>query len=502
MKKRILCICLALLLLLGTLGLLSCNRNNNEGDDSDNGADTIDNSSSDVSDVEEVDERKYYQDTFGDIDMKGKEVWVYDLNTSPDIHINYYDNLKGDKMNVALYKRDMLFEEIYGIKMEYFQSTQGSTVVSNAVLSGTYLADIIYGRASGGRLMTLAQQGCLSDMMSNTALDFSQPWWGNFMTESLTVNNKLYFTSGDILPTFYQSIGCFFYNMDLGKTYGIDKEALCQTVMDGNFTWEYMTKLVKDADTNLDSNLTLTADKDQFGLITYNVYNHTNMWAIGAGLKLVEQNATGQWIVDFESPNVVATLADLARYITYTEMGDNGLDSIMQTTFKSGRAIFAEHFTESAFSTLRNMENDYLMLPVPKLYDHQESYRCMVNSYVNCFVGILSNCADPEITGAILESQAHYGYNYIRPIAYEEFLKLALSRDVQAAALVDIIFDTAYIDYGVIEKFGKSDKYSDGASTILYQYLKEGKPLTSAFASNKDAINGSANEALGVFTTP
>ena len=499
--KRILCIFLVLLLLFGTLGLLSCKKNENQVEDSSD--DTTDVSDSDVSDSDVsdmIDKKKYYQDTFGDLNMNGKEVWVYDLNTSPDIHINYYDDLKGDKMNVALYARDMLFEEVYGIKMEYFQSTQGSTVVSNAVLSGTYLADIIYGRASGGRLMTLAQQGCLADLRSNTAVDLNQPWWGNFMTEALTVNNRCYFTSGDILPTFYQSIGCFFYNMDLGRTYGIDKDALCEKALNGDFTWEYMTQLVKGTDTNLDSNLAMTADKDQFGLITYNVYNHTNMWAIGAGLKLAEQDASGKWIVDFESSSVVAKLSELARYITYTDMGGNEVDSIMQTTFKSGRAIFAEHFTESAFSTLRDMENDYLMLPVPKLNDDQDSYRCMVNSYVNCFVGILSNCADTEITGAILESQAHYGYNYIRPIAYEEFLKLALSRDIKAAALIDMIFDTAYIDYGVIEKFGVSSEYKEGASTILYQYLKEGKPLASAFESNKGAINGDLMNALKPFT--
>ena len=50
------------------------------------------------------------------------------------------------------------------------------------------------------------------------------------------------------------------------------------------------------------------------------------------------------------------------------------------------------------------------------------------------------------------------------------------------------------------EKFGVSSEYKEGASTILYQYLKEGKPLASAFESNKGAINGDLMNALKPFT--
>ena len=139
------------------------------------------------------------------------------------------------------------------------------------------------------------------------------------------------------------------------------------------------------------------------------------------------------------------------------------------------------------------------MLPVPKLYESQDSYRCMVNSYVNCFVSVLSNCSDMEATGVLLESMAYYGYHDVRPVAYEEFLKAALARDPLATQLIDIIFDTAYIDYGVIEKFGVTPEYTEGASTILYQYLKEKKPMASAFSANKEAINASLKKALEPF---
>lgn len=498
MKKRIATLVLALLLCLSMICVSACNKTpSGDGKGTqDNGENTTEPT---TGGEEEKDPLEYYKTTFGNAATQGKEIWIYDLNTSPASHINYFDDYQGDPMNVALYERDMMFEEYYGVVFEYFQNTAGSKVISNSVLGGSYVADIIYGRASGDRLMTLAQQDCLMDMRSMEELDFSQAWWGNFISDSLTVNNRLFFTSGDILPSFYQSIGCFFYNIDLGDDYSIDKDAICNTVESGNWTWEYINGLVKDANRNLDSNEELTADVDQFGLITYNVYNHTNMFAIGAGLKLCQETEAGEWIVDFESTAVVEKLGKLKNYMTTYSMGEHGVDSIMGTTFKEGRAIFAEHFTESAFNSLKDMENDYLMLPVPKLEASQDNYRCMVNSYVNCFVGVLSNCADEKVTGIILESMAYAGYNDIRPIAYEEALKGRLARDPAAIDMVDLIFDTAYIDYGVIEKFGVSTEYKEGVSTILYKYLKEDGELSSAFAANKDAINGALKTALKNF---
>ena len=492
MKKRILSLALAMLLIFGTVLLSACGDKKTDETEQNTGNQT-------TAPTDGTDPLEYYKTQFGDVNLDGKEIWIYDLNTSPDVHVNFYDDIQGDPMNVALYKRDNLFVDLYGVSFEYFQNTAGSKLISNAVLAGSYVADIIYGRASGDRLMTLAQMDCMKDMRSLEKLDFSQAWWGNFITDSLTVNDRLFFTSGDILPTFYQSIGCFFYNIDLGNSYGISKDEVSKTITEGNLTWEYITTASKDAYLNLDSNSDMTADKDQFGLITYNVYNHTNMFTIGAGLNLCEQNDEGEWFVDFESASVVDKLGKLETYMDTYSMGESGVDSIMQTTFKEGRAVFAEHFTESAFNHLRDMSNDYLMLPVPKLEASQSSYRCMVNSYVNCFVGVLSNCADDTATSIILESMAYAGYNDIRPVAYEEFLKGTLARDPAAVELVDLIFDTAYIDYGVIEKFGVSTDYPQGVSSILYGYLKEGKPLGSAFAENKDAINGDLNKALKNF---
>ena len=490
----VLCLCL--------LALSACGGGNGPSGETDpsTGGEGVSETTGGGEGPEPTDPHAYYKEHFGDMDMKGKEVWIYDLNTSPDLHINFYDDYNGDPLNVELYLRDLLFEELYGVRFEYFSSTAGSKVISNSVLNDLYVADIIYGRASGDRLMTLAQNGCLSNLRSFSALDFSQPWWGNFISDSLTVNDRLFFTSGDILPSFYQSIGCFFYNINQGSRYGISKDSLCSSVEEGDWTWELLHTLSADAYENLDANEELTADVDRFGFLSYNVYNHTNMFAIGAGLKLCEETADGTWIVDLESPAVVETLGRLLTQMDHYSMGANGVDSIMDTTFKSGRAVFAEHFTESAFATLRDMEDDYLMLPVPKLDAAQDGYRCMVNSYVNCFVGVLSNCSDQAVVGAVLESMAYAGYHDIRPVVYEEMLKGQLARDPLATTMVDLIFDTAYIDYGVIEKFGVTTEYPQGVSSILYGYLKEGKGLTSEFQQMKNTINSDLAKALEAFT--
>ncbi len=482
---------LAILLLLTMLFTVAACKKNGNGDESAN-------NSGSANDVEDSGD-DFYLDRFGDLDLAGKEIWIFDLNTSPDAHVNHYHDVQGDEIDVELCKRDMMLETLYGVSFEYFNSTAGSKHLSNPILSGTYVADIVYGRASGDRLMALTQGGCLMDMCSLPSLSFNEQWWSKFMCESLTVNGKMYFTSGDILPTFYQSVGSFYFNINLGEEYGINKDELAAAVFDGKWTWEKLKTLSANATSNLDSNQELTADADQFGFISYNVYNHTNMFAIGAGLKLCEQTEDGTWTIDLTSGTREAKLAKLQSYMDNYSMGSGGVDSIMETTFKSGRAIFAEHFIESAFNTLTDMEDDYIMLPVPMIDEDQGEYYCMVNSYVNCFVGITSNCSDSEVTSAILESMAYAGYNDIRPVVYERVLKTRLSRDAVATQLIDLVFDSAYIDYGVIEKFGVTDDYKQGVSTVLYNYLKEGESLTSALASIQSQVESELQNTVSIF---
>ncbi len=487
---------LSILLLLSLLiSVAACNME--QDPDTTNTDDTSKNPTEDVSGgTSEDDPNAYYTDRFGDIDFKKSEIWIYDLNTSPDSHVNHYHDYSGNTINVALYSRDLMFEELYGITFEYFNNTAGSNLISNSVLGGSYVADIIYGRASGDRLMSLAQKECLMDMRSVSALSFEDPWWSNFMSESLTVNNKMYFTSGDILPSFYQSIGCFFFNIDSGVNYSIDKNELAELTLDGKWTWEQMKTLSAKGYMNLDSNEEMTVDADQFGYLTYSVYNHTNMFAIGAGIKLCEQGDDDKWTIDITSANKVETLSKLLTYMDNQSGSKSGVIDV----FKNGRAIFAAHFVESAFGTLKDMTDDYLMLPIPKLEETQDDYYCMVNSYVNCFVGILSNCADVEITGAVLESMAYAGYTDIHPIVYEEALKGRLSRDPLATDLIDRIFACAYIDYGVIEKFGvNKPDYAEGVSTVLFNYLKNGKPLVSEFENIKAQAVGELENTLKIF---
>ena len=85
-----------------------------------------------VASTGETDPLEYYKTHFGDVNLDDKEIWIYDLNTSPDVHVNFYDDIQGDPMNVALYKRDNMFVDIYGVSFEYFQNTAGSKLISNA----------------------------------------------------------------------------------------------------------------------------------------------------------------------------------------------------------------------------------------------------------------------------------------------------------------------------------------------------------------------------------
>ena len=70
-----------------------------------------------------------------------------------------------------------------------------------------------------------------------------------------------------------------------------------------------------------------------------------------------------------------------------------------------------------------------------------------------CYIGIPAN-ADLDFVGVVTEALAYYSYNNIRPKCYELFLKEKMMRNEESTKMVDIIFESAYIDFNTLYDFG------------------------------------------------
>ena len=143
---------------------------------------------------------------------------------------------------------------------------------------------------------------------------------------------------------------------------------------------------------------------------------------------------------------------------------------------------------DDVVNSMRDMDSDYLILPAPKYDEAQENYKCFVNGWTACFMGIMAN-ADVDEAGFIAEALGYESYTVVRPEVYEKLLKQKAARDERSTAMVELMFDSLTIDFNALCDFG-------GTVGILGKSIYKDTPLVSALAKKQEATD----DAIAKFT--
>jgi hypothetical protein len=194
---------------------------------------------------------------------------------SEEVGVDKYDTTD-DALEEAVRNRNNVIQEKYGVTINaVYSSTNVATDVDTDVKSSSGLYDMAMPFLMG--CTTLAQSGDIYDLKSEQIskyIDLSMPWWDNNATQSLSVDNKVYFTTGDIsIMQKIVSIAVAF-NKKMLKDNFPDVD-MYQMVKDGKWTFDKMIEMSKKITKDSDGNGTYTY-KDTWGLTT--AYGHWVPW--------------------------------------------------------------------------------------------------------------------------------------------------------------------------------------------------------------------------------
>ena len=92
------------------------------------------------------------------------------------------------------------------------------------------------------------------------------------------------------------------------------------------------------------------------------------------------------------------------------------------------------------------MEDNFGFLPYPKYDESVDGYYSITDSYA-MVVCVPITAPDPAFVSTVLEAMASEGYHSIRPIYYEDALKIKYSRDDTASQIVDLITENCRTDF-------------------------------------------------------
>ena len=368
-----------------------------------------------------------------------------------------------DMVEEAVYTRNMTAQDRLGVVFEWTgqlgnnkNRTGFANYVENCYSSGQYY-DIIatYSRTSA----MLCFDGYLEDINSieENYLDLEMPWWPESMVETCSIDDALYFVSGDISTNILHFMYAIYYNIDMLTD--LKLEDPIAKVDNKTWTLDALIDYTKELYQDTDQSGTAT-EGDTYGFCSS--YFHLDAFYSGSGLKLVEDDPDGIIKVsdDFWSQKSV-DLVD--RLVAWFKSGDTIVNTYSgslkyDTPFEEGRALFCQNRvymadTKYHSGALRNVEWDYGILPTPLYNEDQEDYITLLGNPITLW-SIMKGAKSPSMSSAVLECLASEAYRKTSPALFENNMKYRYTPDAagkgDGARMFDVISENISFDLGRI----------------------------------------------------
>ncbi len=382
------------------------------------------------------------------------------------------------KRNRAVEDRFGIDLELYGVAGTY-DNSEFKTAVNNSVAAGDSEYDLIAGYQAN--MITPAMEGYFMNVYDMDYIDTDAPWWSEKCNSSLTVNGKLFMTTGDIALTLWDNMYVFYFNKKLAEQYNLPD--IYQLVRDGKWTIDKLYELSSNVSQDLNGD-TKYDENDLYGFLTTK-QNHMRAWIVAGETPITRQNSDGLMEACFVTERTQSMLDKLLRlhYTDSTYMGNDVLAEPNNTTepviFTSDRALFMSGYLGNA-SILRNMDTDFGIIPYPMYDEKQDGYRTTAHNSVSmmCFPVTVK---DLEMSAIITEALCAESYRNVIPQYYDLVLKAKGARDDESGEMIDLIRDGLIFDFGWVHSVPMGS-----IGTIMQNLISENNSGLSSYWASKE----------------
>lgn len=442
MNKRLLSLLLAALLASATFTAACADSSGDKGGSSDTTTAAADTTS--VADLTEMEQRALLVDDLPERNFDGvnfristKEGYLYEIATEEE---------DGEILNDALYARNIRVEDRFNVTITPVVNSAGDgnthvNEVRKTILSADDAFDLAatYVYTSG----PLVTDGLYRNWLTFEYTDLTQPWWINGVNDKFRVQDVVYTVVGDMcISTLMLTYGIF-YNRSVGENYSLGD--IYQDIRDGKWTIEQFISLISNiySDVNGDG---LRGDDDFYGF-TAEAATNLDVYPFAFDIPIIAQDDDGIPQLVFNTEKTIKAV-EIVNQLYWDGVGSYipGDYSRPIVQFKNGGALFTTTWLANAYSTFRDMEDDYSILPYPKYDEYQENYLTgAMDNYT--VLGVPTTATDLEMISIITESLNIESYKTLFPTYYEQALQNKFSRDTESIEMVDILMKGRNFDF-------------------------------------------------------
>lgn len=406
----------------------------------------------------------------------------------------FAEEATGNSENDSVYNRNKKIGNRFNVKI-------GSEVYENGdALEEDFRTGVAAGEVPFDVAMDQAFSSCnlimekvVIDWNEVENLELSQKWWNSLSNDSATVNNKAYAITGDIAITTLTYTWGMFVNLNLAQDWNIDTNELYQTVLDGKWTLDTMQTMVKGIYRDLNGNSEKDVD-DIYGYMA-GPGDCTDVWPMAMDNPITGRDSDGNVILTFMTDKMTDAYSDIFDLHWNNEgaFAACGWDGELDY-FVKGNVVFAPMYFHRCFSELKDMSDEYSILPYPKYNESQSNYyTSALDEYSVLLLPLTTE--DTNMVGKIVESMCAESYNSVMPTWYDIALKGKYANDVTTQKLIELIMSGRRFDFALL--FGMSLK---DISYLTRTCLKNRYPnINSRYAPYETRIKNKLAEIVAVY---
>jgi|LSQX01.2.fsa_nt_gb hypothetical protein len=274
-----------------------------------------------------------------------------------------------------------------------------------------------------------------------------KPWWNSEINDNATINGILYGLTGTLAITYMQYAESMFYNVKAAEDHGITQDMLYDLVKSGSWTIDKLSEYVSGMYADLNGNGRRDIE-DRYGIGASKPVSY-DVWPAAFDIKLTGKDSDGYITVEYINERTVTALEKIIDLFHVNPGGiiyEGGGTYNDHTYFIDDKIVFFPTYLMNAFFELREMENPYSIIPLPKWDENQKKYRSLVIDGYTIWQ-IPKTVEDTEFVGIITEALAADTYYNVYPVFYDVAMKNKYSQDEKTAEMVDLVVENAVFDF-------------------------------------------------------
>ena len=405
------------------------------------------------------------------VDMDGKEVVI--LGQS-DTDLGPEEN-SSDPLEDAVYRRNDMLQSKLGITLNTIHNGDYIALgeaVKTDVTAGTGEYHIVY-----QHMVDAACNLALNDYLYNLTeleyVDFEQPWWDQDCKNGFMIGDNMMLVCGDLLPSTMMITAAVIFNKNLFDEREWDYPY--QDAREGTWTLDDMLTLTKEQTKDLNGDGKIIYSDDFFGVTAWAADADFNLfYGAGGTMFSFDDDHLPQFTPDTDRLQQIyekvyeLLITQNSFHVTWEQYNkDPGMYNQTINVFRDGRALFFPTYLATT-SQLRDMLDDYGVLPNPKYDTRQENYLGFVNGSAS--IACVPASLDDDklaVAGYMLEALSSASYYMVTDTLYEKIAKSKNARDPESAEMVDVIIRHKVFDFGYAHYSGQDIACFNVAQTAL-----------------------------------